>query len=72
MTRRSERELKHEIDRLGGGSSLPLAGPITILSTEYNGGTVEPADDPELVYVNGDLHRIDTRAMLALEGGEQM
>ena len=68
MTRRSEREIERALDALDDGSDLPPAGLITILSTEYNGGTIEPVDgEPQLVRVNGDFHRIDTRGRLTIQ-----
>lgn len=58
--RRSERELEEAVDRLDerGDRDLPVAGVITILSTAYNGGSVELLDrERRLVRIDGERHR---------------
>ncbi|MDQ2072815.1 hypothetical protein RBH20_09740 [Haloarcula sp. H-GB4] len=70
MTRRSKRELSSAVDALDDGADPPLAGLITVISTEYNGGSVEFLNDgPGAVLINGERHRLtETARNKLLEG----
>ncbi|MDS0220886.1 hypothetical protein NDI54_05895 [Haloarcula sp. S1AR25-5A] len=59
MTRRSKRELENAVDTLStDGTTPPAAGLITLVSTSYNGGTVELVDpERRLVRVDGELRQ---------------